>query len=158
MRAIINFCRQVFALSFYKLAIESMQNKEGSVVIRVRVRFSGFTYESTPKKLKDEIIKFPPLHAFVIGYLFILTKRPVSLNTQKLELVNTLLNQEEFLMKFEALLNLKVLHDSKKLEVKVGALKNEINILDLKTHPELISSVSSKNAYQLGVTYGDLCE
>ncbi len=157
MKAIINFCKQVLALSFYKLAIESMQKIEGRIILRIRIPFSGFTFESAPEKLKDVVVKFPPLHAFMIGYLFILAKHPETIDIQKLELMKTILNQEEFLMKFETLLSLKMLHCSKKLEIKAGQLKNEISILDLRTHPELISSISSQNAYQLGIIYGDLC-
>ncbi len=157
MKAIINFFRQIFALSAYKLAIESIRDEQGQVVLRVRVRFSGFTYESTLLNLRDEIVKFPPLHAFVIGYLFVLSKNSKKVDPTKLELMKNLLNQDEFLTKFQTLLNCKMLHQSQKVELHAGLLKNEISIQELKAYPELISSISAQNAYQLGLAYGDVC-
>ena len=156
MRVIINFFKQISALSCYKLAIESIQAQQDQIFVRIRVRFSGFTYESTPAELNEEIVKFPPLHAFIIGYLYMLAKHSKQIDSTKLEPMKAFLNQEEYLTKFKNFLNCKMMHQTQKIEIKAGEFKNEIGILDLKTHPELISSISPKNAYQLGLAYGDL--
>ena len=117
MKVITNFFKQVSALHFYRLAIESIASENEKIMLRIRIRFSGFTYASCPEDLTEDAVKFPPLHAFILGYLFALSKNKIPLSKKQLSLMVPLLNQDEFLIKFTHFLNCRVLHHAEKIEL-----------------------------------------